>query len=142
MFQVAYGFYTPVEDERNRIHYGTSKPGSEKLDSTFEQFRIAGRTIEARLRVPAQGSEDNTSRWLWHCVLDLLTLLYFHQRFPALRTTELIAGQVEEHALTNNREQVPEDLVQKYLRPDGLEEPDEVKRRFAQALEDLIEHRR
>ncbi|GAA1993567.1 hypothetical protein GCM10009817_39840 [Terrabacter lapilli] len=142
MFQIAYGFYIPVEDARRRVRYGTPEPASEVLDSAFQEFRVAGRTIEARLRVPEQGDEQVTSRWVWHCVLDLLTLLYFHQRYPGQRTTDLIAGQVKEHAVTNTRENVPEVLIQKYLRPEGLDQADEVKRRFAQALDELIALRR
>lgn len=142
MFQVAYGFYIPIEDARRRVHYGTPDPRLEVLESAYQEFRVAARTIEARLRVTDQGDEQVTSRWVWHCVLDLLTLLYFHQCYPGQRTADVIAGQDKEHAVTNTRENVPEVLLQKYLRREGLDHADEVKRRFAQALDELIALRR
>jgi hypothetical protein len=58
------------------------------------------------------------------------------------RIRDLIAGQQREHELTRTREPIPNDALSRFLAPSDLDDPDEVKSRFAQAIDELVLLRR
>ncbi len=70
MFQVAFAFYTRVEDARRRRRYKEPEPSGRELEAAYQEFAVAGRSIEARLRVAASDEKTVKRRWLWHWVLD------------------------------------------------------------------------
>lgn len=111
MFQVAFTFYACVDAARRQRQYHEAEPPVQDLDAAYQEFVVAGRSIEARLRVAGSEQDIVDTRWLWHCVLDLLTCLFFHHRHSQLRVQDLIAGQQREHELTSTREPVPEKLL-------------------------------
>lgn len=139
MFQVAFAFYTCVEVARRQRQYHEVETPAQDLDAAYQEFVVAGRSIEARLRVasPHQESQVNT-RWLWHCVLDLLTCLFFHHRHSQQRTQDLIAGQQREHEQTRTGESIPEELLDRFLASAEMNDPDLVKTKFAAAMDQLI----
>lgn len=142
MFQIAYGFYVQLEDARRRRRYGEPESTGAELDAAFQDFVVAGRTTEARLRVA--GTDDDTvrTRWSWHCVLDLLTVLFFQHRHTEQRVGDLIAAQQCEHELTRARDSVSEPVLSRLLESTALVDADSVKRKFAQAMDELILLRR
>ena len=140
MFQVAYCFYVSVEEARRRRTYGEPEQPVEKLDEAFQEFAVAARSVEARLRVAGSNEKPVETRGTWHCVLDLLTLLYYHQRQSSQRIQDLIAGQQREHVRTSalEAEGMPEDLRLRFLEPGELKDADKVKARYADAVDELI----
>jgi len=146
MFAVAYGFYVGVEAARRQRRYQEPEPSAAELNAAYLQFATAGRSIEAPLRLAQSGDRSAEvtaeTRWLWHCVLDLLTCLYFHHRHSEERVQDLIAGQQNDHERTRTRELVPDDLLGRFLPPAQLHNPDLVKEKFAEAMDRLILLRR
>jgi len=51
--------------------------------AAYQEFTVAGRGIDARLRVADADGNIARRRWLWHCVLDLLTCLLFPHRLSS-----------------------------------------------------------
>ena len=73
MMQVAYGFYTKLIEVIRRERYG-QEVNIDDLPERYEDFRIAARVLEAKLHAYVRDSE---ARWLWHGVVDLVSLRYY-----------------------------------------------------------------
>jgi hypothetical protein len=63
MFRVGFSFYHRVESARRQRQYHEPEPSAEELDAAYQAFAVAGRSIEARLRVA--GSDENTVETRW-----------------------------------------------------------------------------
>ena len=92
MMKTAYGFYFPLIELVRAQHYATSDSSVRRLrlvsrpahrivavdisdlPQRYEDFRIAARVIEERLRVSFPDAEV---RWLWHGVVDMLSARYY-----------------------------------------------------------------
>jgi len=49
MFQVAFTFYACVDAARRQRQYHEAEPPVQDLDAAYQEFVVAGRSIEARL---------------------------------------------------------------------------------------------
>lgn len=144
MFRLSFGFYVLVEDAARARQYSEPEPPNAVLDDAFAVFKTDGRVIECRLRVAEEMAEI---RWLWHAIMDLLSIRFFTVRHSAQRIADLLNGQSREHAATRSIEddyasegdqEIREAVLFKYLRDTDIAHHDKVRANFGAALDQLI----
>jgi hypothetical protein len=97
MMKVAYGFYFKLIEVVRIEHYKMFDRKLQQrapldagdLPQQYDDFRIAARVLEEQLRISFR---DGAARWLWHGVVDMLTVRYYrlvhvHERFDDMIET-------------------------------------------------------
>ena len=107
------------------------------LPKHYEEFRITARVLEEQLRVYFP---DGEARWLWHGVVDMLSVRYYRLVHKGPR----LDGMIETHSKHPTDEKIPENIRPFFLGSDDLQWGDcqrfhnKVMKRFEELLAMLI----
>lgn len=120
IMRVAFAFYTRLIEVTRVEHYqGDIRAHLGDLARYYENFRIDARVLEEQLRVYLPGGE---ARWLWHGVVDMLSLRYYRLVFPGPR----LDGMIKTHGHHPQDPEIPESVRGGFLGPPDLEWADRV----------------
>jgi hypothetical protein len=145
MTAVAYDFYTRLIEVVRQQHYGryhgmrrllhrnTNLTVRGNLAEHFERFRISARAIEARLH--AYFSDDE-ARYLWHGVVDMLSVRYYRLTYGA--SSQRLIDMMKVHAQHPQDEDIPTRVRAVFLNYAELQDDDKVMRRFEEMLNNAI----
>jgi hypothetical protein len=107
MMRIAYSFYARlIELTRIEHHEGEMRLGD--LPHHYQEFRIAARVLEERLRVYFPNGE---TRWLWHGAVDMLSVRYYRLAHPGPR----LDAMIETHGSHAVDEEIPERVRELFL---------------------------
>lgn len=132
MMEVAYGFYTRLMEVARQQHYGQNG-STAKLPEQFEEFRIAARVVEAKLHAYFP---DEEARYLWHGVIDMLSIRYYRLFHGAdsQRTLDMMAT----HGKHPSDPEIPANARRLFLNHEQLQNDDTVMKRFEEMLNHSI----
>lgn len=130
VMQVAYACYYRVEEAIRRERYG-QEWDLEAIHQDYEDFRIAARVLEAKLHAYFK---DGIARWLWHGVIDLLTVRYYTLVHKGQRFEDLIAR----HGKHPRELEIPATARAFFLNTDELRNDEKVKRGFEIMLNETL----
>ncbi|MGC1283154.1 MAG: hypothetical protein WA895_09500 [Streptosporangiaceae bacterium] len=118
MMRIAYSFYARLI-ELTRIEHHTGEIHLGDLPDHYQEFRIAARVLEERLRVYFPNGE---TRWLWHGAVDMLSVRYYRLAHPGPRLDAMI-GTHGSHAVD---EEIPERVRELLLHHKNLKWDDRI----------------
>lgn len=135
IMRVAFSFYTRlIEVARVEQYEGEEKVVLGELPKHYEEFRIAARVLEEQLRVYTPGGE---ARWLWHGVVDMLSVRYYRLAHFGPR----LIGMIDTQGRHPGDEEIPENVRARLLGPEGLQWDNRVEfhNRVMKKFEELLE---
>ncbi len=101
IMRIAFGFYTRlIEPTRVEQYNGEDQVNLGNLPKQYEEFRINARVLEEQLRVYFP---DGEARWLWHGVVDMLSVRYYRLVHKGPR----LDGMIETHSSHPIDEKIP-----------------------------------
>lgn len=130
VMQVAYACYYRVEEAIRRERYGQEWNAND-LHQDYEEFRIAARVLEAKLHAYFK---DGIARWLWHDVVDLLTVRYYGLVHKGQRFEDLVAR----HGKHPHELEIPVLARSYFLNIDDLRDDQKVRNQFEIVLNDTV----
>ncbi|HEY3870056.1 MAG TPA: hypothetical protein VGM10_16955 [Actinocrinis sp.] len=132
MMEQAYGFYYITEEGiRRRFYDGDAADLTDlQLHSRYERFRLAARVIEQKLAIYLP---ETDARWLWHCVIDLLSVRYYSLVHRDTRLDDLLR-RLALHP-THDEPSIPATAKGYFLGLDGLRDEKVVRESFERTLE-------
>ena len=138
IMRIAFGFYTRlIELTRVEQYKGAAQVDLGDLPKHYEEFRIAARVLEEQLRVYFPGGE---ARWLWHGVVDMLSVRYYRLVHKGPR----LDGMIGTHGKHPTDKEIPQSIRPFFLGPGDLQWDDRerfhntVMRRYEELLTKLI----
>lgn len=115
IMRIAFGFYTRlIELTRVEDYEGEDQVNHGDLPKHYEEFRITARVLEEQLRVYFA---DGEARWLWHGVIDMLSVRYYRLVHKGPRLDDMIGI----HGKHPTDEEIPQSIRPLFLGPDGFE---------------------
>lgn len=132
IMRIAFGFYTRLI-EVTRVEQYEDKVSLGDLPAHYQDFRIDARVLEEQLRVYIPGSE---ARWLWHGVVDMLSLRYYRIAHKGAR----LDGMINTHAQHAKDQGIPASIRGSFLGPEDLRWDDRVvfHDRIMKKFEDML----
>ena len=111
VMRVAFGFYTRlIELTRVEAYEGQDQVDLGDLPKHYEDFRITARVLEEQLRVYFT---DGEARWLWHGVVDMLSVRYYR----LAHTSQRLDDMIETHSKHPTDEEIPQGVRPLFLGP-------------------------
>lgn len=138
IMRIAFGFYTRlIEPTRVEQYEGRHQVTLGDLPKHYEEFRITARVLEEQLRVYFP---DGEARWLWHGVVDMLSVRYYRLVHKGPRLDDMI-GTHGDHPIDKK---IPQFIRPFFLGPNDLQWDDReefhntVMQRYEELLTKLI----
>ncbi len=114
IMRIAFGFYTRlIEPTRVEAYEGEDQVDLGDLPKRYEEFRITARVLEEQLRVYFP---DGEARWLWHGVVDMLSVRYYRLVHRGPRLDDMI----ETHSKHPTDGKIPQSIRPLFLGPDDF----------------------
>jgi hypothetical protein len=116
----AFAFYRTLIEATREEHEGIYQIDLSGLRGQYQDFRVAARILEEQLRVYLPGGE---ARWLWHGVVDMLSLRYYGLAHQGPRLDGMITG----HAKHIADDEIPITIRRIFPKPEDLKTEDRVQ---------------
>lgn len=121
VMRIAFGFYTRlIELTRVEAYEGEDQVNLGDLSMHYENFRITARVLEEQLRVYFP---DGEARWLWHGVVDMLSVRYYR----LVHTDQRLDDMIRTHSKHPTDGQIPQSVRPLFLGPDDFRWDDRQK---------------
>ena len=120
VMKTAFAFYRRLIEATREEHEGLYKIDLGTLHVQYQDFRIASRVLEEQLRVYLPSGE---ARWLWHGVVDMLSLRYYRLAHEGSRLGGMITG----HSKHPTDDEIPITIREIFPKPEDLKLEDRVQ---------------
>ncbi|WP_405161379.1 hypothetical protein OG203_34280 [Nocardia sp. NBC_01499] len=140
MMTVAYAFYFRLTEvvrvEQHKAATPSSQrwvvpPNPERFTRQFEEFRISARVLEERLRISFR---DDSARWLWHGVVDMLTARYY--RLVHIR--ERYEGLIKMYSQHPKDPEIPKQIQSLFLTLEEFDDEETVDTKIMTQFEVML----
>jgi hypothetical protein len=120
VMKTSFAFYRRLIEAIREEQEGLYKIDLGILRVQYQDFRIAARVLEEQLRVYLPSGE---ARWLWHGVVDMLSLRYYRLAHEGSRLGGMIAG----HSMHPTDVEIPITIREIFPKPEDLKLEDRVQ---------------